>query len=253
MAPQKLEIVLPTLTWTFYYPSYQILCTNTEKSIGKERKGSNYIPFHQKMKTWTQHPVAINIQLFWEKLSGKVHATILKGIVGGFEFSFFLKESWKNWYERLCKCVCECQRKATKVGSTATVVRNLVLIISHITFRDCRVHIFSDNLSRNSCIFRDPNSLFFRVISRAVSLMAYILAAWLQFGLPGQKCRIIYKECVVPENIQTPTTGGISLRTPPPPPPPWTFPFLQGTDDPPPLRNFHKGNKDPPTPLDSSF
>ena len=31
-------------------------------------------------------------------------------------------------------------------------VRNSVLLISHITFRDCRVHIFSDNLSRNSCI-----------------------------------------------------------------------------------------------------
>ena len=32
-------------------------------------------------------------------------------------------------------------------------VRNSVLRISHITFQDCRVHIFSDNLSRNSCIF----------------------------------------------------------------------------------------------------
>ena len=31
-------------------------------------------------------------------------------------------------------------------------VRNSVLIISHITFRDCRVHMFSANLSRNSCI-----------------------------------------------------------------------------------------------------
>ena len=32
-------------------------------------------------------------------------------------------------------------------------VRNSVLIISHITFaRDCRVHILSNNLSRNSCI-----------------------------------------------------------------------------------------------------
>ena len=29
------------------------------------------------------------IQLFRERLSGKVHATILKGIVGGFKFSFF--------------------------------------------------------------------------------------------------------------------------------------------------------------------
>ena len=26
-------------------------------------------------------------------------------------------------------------------------VRNSVLIVSHITFRDCRVHILSDNLS----------------------------------------------------------------------------------------------------------
>ena len=31
-------------------------------------------------------------------------------------------------------------------------VRNSVLIISHITFRDCRIHIFFDNLSGNSCV-----------------------------------------------------------------------------------------------------
>ena len=31
-------------------------------------------------------------------------------------------------------------------------VRNSVLIISHITSRDCRVHIFFGNLSRNSCM-----------------------------------------------------------------------------------------------------
>ena len=40
-------------------------------------------------------------------------------------------------------------------------VRNSVLIISHITFRDCRAHIFSDNLSQNSCIL---SSRFFIVI-----------------------------------------------------------------------------------------
>ena len=44
------------------------------------------------------------------------------------------------------------KREQQKVGSTAAVVRNSVLIISHITFRDCRVHNFFDNLSRNSCI-----------------------------------------------------------------------------------------------------
>ena len=50
---------------------------------------------------------SLHIQLFREKLSGKVHATILKGIVGGFEF-FFFKKIWKNWHERPWKCVYEC-------------------------------------------------------------------------------------------------------------------------------------------------
>jgi len=35
-------------------------------------------------------------------------------------------------------------------------VRNSVLIISHITFWDCRVHRFSDNFSRNGCICGGP-------------------------------------------------------------------------------------------------
>ena len=30
-------------------------------------------------------------------------------------------------------------------------IRNSVLIISHNTFRDCRLPTFSDNLSRNNC------------------------------------------------------------------------------------------------------
>ena len=31
-------------------------------------------------------------------------------------------------------------------------VRNSVLVTSHIAIRDCRVYIFSDNFSRNSCV-----------------------------------------------------------------------------------------------------
>ena len=49
-------------------------------------------------------------------------------------------------------CLRVLKRKATKAGSIASVVTNSVLIISHTTFRDCRVHISSDNLSQNSCI-----------------------------------------------------------------------------------------------------
>ena len=80
-------------------------------------------------------------QLFRERLSEKVHATIPKSIVGGFEF-LVVPKNLKEWQERPWAYICECLWKATKVGSTTTVVRKSVLIISHITFRDCRVHVF---------------------------------------------------------------------------------------------------------------
>ena len=105
------------------------------------------------MMSYTQPNITSSIQLFWERLSEKVHATILKGIVGDFKCTVF-QRNFKESYGRPLIYVCECWRKITKVGSTATVVRNRVLIISHITFRDCRVHFIFDKLSRNSCINR---------------------------------------------------------------------------------------------------
>ena len=72
------------------------------------------------------------------------------GLVGGFEFTvFFLKK-----FERMAgeaKDVCLWVLKESKKSRFDSYsVRNIVLRISHITFRDCRVHIFSDNLPRNS-------------------------------------------------------------------------------------------------------
>ena len=43
--------------------------------------------------------LSVHIQLFRKRLSKKVHATIPKGIVGGFE-STVLRRSLKEWYER---------------------------------------------------------------------------------------------------------------------------------------------------------
>ena len=47
------------------------------------------------------------IQLFRERLSEKVHVTIPKGIVGGFEFTV-LQRNLKEWHERPWTYVCEC-------------------------------------------------------------------------------------------------------------------------------------------------
>ena len=43
-------------------------------------------------------------------------------------------------------------KESSKGRLDSYCVRNSVLIVSHVTFRVCRVHFFSDNLSRNSCI-----------------------------------------------------------------------------------------------------
>ena len=43
-------------------------------------------------------------------------------------------------------------KESNKSRFNSYSVRNSVLIISHITFRDCRVHMFSDNFSQNSCM-----------------------------------------------------------------------------------------------------
>ena len=82
-----------------------------------------------------------------------MHATIPIVIVGGFEFTVFQFERMARETMDVCLRVLKESNKSNKFDSYS--VRNSVLIISHITFRICCVHIFSDNLSRNSfiCIF----------------------------------------------------------------------------------------------------
>ena len=80
-----------------------------------------------------------------------MHATIPKGIVGGFEFTDLSKKFERMAREAIDICL-RVLKESNKSRLDSYSVRNSVLLISHITFRDCRVHIFSDNLSRNSCI-----------------------------------------------------------------------------------------------------
>ena len=57
-------------------------------------------------------------------------------------------------------------KESNKSRFDSCSVRNSVLIISHITFWDCRLHIFFDNFSRNSYILQlvkspPPNPLIY--------------------------------------------------------------------------------------------
>ena len=92
-----------------------------------------------------------SMQLFGEQLSEKVHATIPKGIVGGFQFTV-LQRNLKEWHKRPRNVIClRVLKENNQSRFHSYSVRNSVLIISQITFRDCRLHIFSDHISQNSC------------------------------------------------------------------------------------------------------
>ena len=80
-----------------------------------------------------------------------MHTTIPKGIAGEFEFTIFSMK-----FERMAQEAMDIRlqvlKECNKSSFDSNSVRNSVLIMSHITSRDCHMHIFSDNLSQNSCI-----------------------------------------------------------------------------------------------------
>ena len=76
------------------------------------------------------------IQLLRERLSEKVHATIPKSIVGSFEFTV-LQRNLKEWHERSMDVCLRVLKESNKSRFDSYSVRNSVLIISHITFKDC--------------------------------------------------------------------------------------------------------------------
>ena len=92
------------------------------------------------------------IQLFQDRLSEKVHATIPKGIVGDFKFTVFQGRKSQRIAREALESLRVLKESRKKSRFESYSVWKSALIISHFTFRDCRVHSFSDNLSRNSCI-----------------------------------------------------------------------------------------------------
>ena len=91
----------------------------------------------------------LHLQLFRERLSEKVHATILKGIVGGFKFTVL----WRNLKELV--------RKAVEMCLQVLKESNKSRFDSYGRQKQCIDHIpyylsgllcahFSDKLSRNS-------------------------------------------------------------------------------------------------------
>ena len=95
-------------------------------------------------------------------------------------------------------------KESNKTRFDSYSVRKSVLIISHITFRDCRVHSFSDHLSRNSCIRTidsSPDGSYVKNTSYFDSIPALFLLSWYD----GQSlneiiCRVIVHRAWISES-----------------------------------------------------
>ena len=86
----------------------------------------------------------VRIQLFRERLSDKCTWQARKVLWMVLSSPFF-KEILRNVKTSHRRMLVR-DKGSNKSRLDSYIVRNRVLIISHITFRDCRVHILSDNL-----------------------------------------------------------------------------------------------------------
>ena len=87
------------------------------------------------------------------KVVGKSARDNPKRYCGWFRVHCFSKKFQRMAREAMNVCL-RVLKESNKSRFDSYSVRKSALIISHITFRDCRVHSFFDNLSRNSCIQR---------------------------------------------------------------------------------------------------
>ena len=87
---------------------------------------------------------AVRIQLFRERLSERC-AWRARKVLWMVVSSLFFKEIWSNGKRSHGRMLVR-DKGSNKSRLDSYIVRNRVLIISNITFQDCRVHILSDNL-----------------------------------------------------------------------------------------------------------
>ena len=99
-----------------------------------------------------EHSCSWQIQLFRERFSEKKSARDNpKRYCGWFWVHCSSKKFERMALEAMDICL-RVLKESNKSRFDGYSVRNSELIVSYITFRSCRVHIFSDNLPRNSCI-----------------------------------------------------------------------------------------------------
>ena len=114
------------------------------------------------MTSW-RTPLDIHVYSYFEKGCRKKCMRQSRKVLWVVLSLLFFKEIWKNGTRGPARGhgrMFAHAKGSRKRNFDSYSVWNSVLIISHITFRDRRVHIFADNLSRNSCTSKDERCAF---------------------------------------------------------------------------------------------
>ena len=116
-------------------------------------KYGEFFPIFEQTRTvniYGEHGIMAHIVIS-RKVVGKSTRDNPKRYCGWFWVHSFSKKFQRMAREAMDVCL-RVLKESNKSRFYSYSVEESALIISHITFRDCRVHSFSDNLSRNSCI-----------------------------------------------------------------------------------------------------
>ena len=137
----------------------------------RKRKIEKYSYVFKKKKKATMNKTSLTgyeslifqVHSYFEKGCGKSARDNPERYYGWFWIHCFSKEFERMTRDAMDVCL-QVVKESNKSMFDSLSVRNSVLIISHITFRDCRLHIFSDNRSRNSCILCQDHGQSFLTI-----------------------------------------------------------------------------------------
>ena len=93
------------------------------------------------------------VHLFRERLSEKVHATIPKGILGGFEFTVPQK-NLKEWHEKAGRCLQELKESNKSSFDNYSVRSSAIDHIQYYLSGLSRAHFFRQPFSKQLCTGR---------------------------------------------------------------------------------------------------
>ena len=143
-----------TRVWTFYLSQFNHACFDR---LSRETY-ANHSVCAKSVLTFDRcrpHSVAFGYYQYTaisRKVVGKRAHDNPERYCGWFRIHCYSKKFERMTREATEVCL-RVLKESNKSRFDSHIVRNSVLIISHITFpRDCRVHILSNNLSRNSCV-----------------------------------------------------------------------------------------------------